>query len=144
MRLKETELFKDYICYKNYHKKMGRWQVCMIDKNDRTNRKTILYSKYIKSIEAGRLLEMHEEVDHVDGNKLNDRIDNLQIVSREENVRRRNKCIKKEIIDLICPNCGVEFKRAKNQTYLSKPNVSRTFCSRKCSGQYNSRKKNNG
>ena len=141
MRLKDVEVFKDYSCYKNYHKGMNRWQVCLVKKGDRNNRKTILYSKYVMSIEVGRILTSEEEVDHVDGDKTNDCLSNLEIVTREENVRRRYEKNKAKTVEVECPECGLVFERLFKNTHLAPyRKTTMTFCSRKCSGKFNGRK----
>lgn len=52
------------------------------------------YARYLMNCHLwkteGRILTEDEEVDHVNGNALDDRLDNLEIVSREENIRRRD------------------------------------------------------
>lgn len=52
------------------------------------------YARYLMNCHLwkteGRILTEEEEVDHVNGNALDDRIDNFEIVSREENIRRRD------------------------------------------------------
>lgn len=143
MRLPDTELFEDYNCYKNMHKSMGRWQVCMVHKRDRNNRKTLLYSKYIMSISIGRVLTKDEEVDHKDGDKLNDAISNLQILSRKENVEKFNSSRTRDIVELVCPECLSVFYRERRKTHLTSYSRSKsTCCSRVCSGRYSSKIKN--
>src|ERR1700686_4619780 len=88
MRLPDTDVFKNYTCYKSFHKGMQRWQVMLAGKVSRRTERTILYSKYLMSIKVGRILSEEEQVDHVDGNKVNDEILNLEIVTGEENLRR--------------------------------------------------------
>lgn len=61
----------------------NRRMVCLVkDKHDRT---TISYARYLMSVKLGRLLTDHEHVDHIDNDKTNDLIDNLQILTPEEN-----------------------------------------------------------
>ena len=62
------------------------------EKNNRTGMITLLlhrliYVKYIGPIREG------ETVDHINGNKLDNRIENLQILTREDNTRKRFKNI---------------------------------------------------
>lgn len=61
----------------------GRTIVCLFNSNkDRT---TIAYARYLMSVKLGRLLEATEEVDHIDNDKSNDSIENLQLLSGAEN-----------------------------------------------------------
>lgn len=54
-------------------------------RNLKTNkRKSLLYSRYLACVKFGRILSSNEHVDHIDGNKHNDSIDNIQVLSVEE------------------------------------------------------------
>jgi hypothetical protein len=125
MKIKSEYPFDDWTCYKVFHKKMKRWQVCMINK--RKERKTILFSKYLMSIKEKRILRSSEEVDHLDGNPLNDCISNLEIVTKEENRNRQKKFIKRKTKELKCSYCFQVFKRFSNLV-----NKNSKYCSRKC------------
>lgn len=117
---------------------MNRWQVCLVN-NKTKQRKTILYSKFLMSIKLGRILSSEEEVDHIDNDKTNDSIENLQILSKSENRKKLSFISKRNKIELTCPNCKNIFIREKRQTHLIKGGT-HTCCSRKCSGQYQHKK----
>lgn len=129
MRLKDTELFKEYNCYKVHHKRMNRYQVCLVPKikNSSLNRKTITYAKYLLSIYNNELISSENEVDHIDGDKTNDCISNLQILSKSEHQAKTRK----EFIDkwpkLICEQCKKLYSRPKRNV---KKNTK--YCSRGC------------
>lgn len=115
---------------------MGRWQVCLKDK-ETGDRKTILYSKFLMSVHLGRILSENEETDHIDGNKQNDSISNLQILTRKENIDKHSKTLHRTIVTLICHKCGKQFQREKRQTYLIRGGLPRAFCSRRCNWDNN-------
>jgi hypothetical protein len=48
-------------------------------------RKSIMYGKLLLQIKYGRIFNSDETCDHVDGDPMNDSIDNLQLLSRSEN-----------------------------------------------------------
>lgn len=48
----------------------------------------VMCSKLLLQIKLGRLLIDDETSDHIDGNCLNDSVDNLQVLSRSENSRK--------------------------------------------------------
>lgn len=103
------------IGYKVFYKKEGRYKINII-RPDKT-RTTMLYSRYIMSIHLKRFLDVKKEhVDHIDGNKLNDDITNLQILTPKENnikaVKELGLTSKK--IKLKCPVCEVIFCRNPN------------------------------
>ena len=49
------------------------------------SRKSIMYGKMLLQIKFGRLLSNDETCDHIDGDSLNDSLENLQILTRVEN-----------------------------------------------------------
>lgn len=49
---------------------------------------TKLLARVVLECHLGRQLTAQETVDHIDGNKLNDSVENLRILSRAENARR--------------------------------------------------------
>ena len=74
--------------------------------NNHDNRSSTQYARYLLSVKLKRFLTEDETVDHIDGDKTNDNIDNLQILTRAENNR---KFFKKEDYKCKCPVCGKEF-----------------------------------
>lgn len=62
---------------------------------------------------------------------------NYQIKLYSKTTNGRKWCV------LKCPNCGIEFEKPKNQTYLDKPQ-SYTCCSHKCSGEFSHKIKKYG
>ena len=67
-------------------------------------------------------------VDHINGDKTDDRIENLQIISKGYNIRKDHR--KKEMIVCICPVCKEEFLFPK-RNLSTHPNP---CCSRHCGG----------
>lgn len=61
----------------------NRKMVCLF--NAINKRTTISYARYLMSVKLGRILDKNEQVDHIDNNKTNDSIDNLQLMKPEEN-----------------------------------------------------------
>lgn len=61
---------------------------------------------HIASIKVGRWLSTDEHVHHIDGNKLNNDIDNLEVLSCSEHAKRH----KGETPEAICIVCGTSFK----------------------------------
>ena len=88
------------------------------------------------SVKMGRLLSKDEYVDHINGDKLDDRIENYQIVSsKDNNIKMRIQTNSSEMfVRFKCGTCGNVFEKARNNTHLVLPNQS-TYCSRSCSGK---------
>ena len=61
--------------------------------NSNNDRSTVSYARYLMSVYLGRFLDKDEEVDHIDNDKTNDSFNNLQILSKIENIRKSSKGI---------------------------------------------------
>ena len=126
--------------YLNTNKEPRR--TLLLVRNDGTQTSTA-YARYLMSIHLGRYLEKYEQVDHKDDNKLNDVIDNLQILSQKENNEKRDLFhgIKlAEDIELECPICKINFKRPSRNIKHKLQKGKEPCCSRKCGGIYSHRK----
>lgn len=104
----------------------NRKMICLF--NSSSNRTTISYARYLLSVKFERFLEKDEHVDHIDGDKTNDTLSNLQILSPKEN---HNKSLKTGQVKFSfrCPVCYSDFQLTKQRAY-KKINP---CCSRKCS-----------
>lgn len=96
-------------------------------------KKTISYARYLLSSKLERELSTNEEADHVNGNILDDRIENIQLLTKGDNIRKSNKTL---MINVICKQClklfNIPLRRYKrNQKTLR---MDGPFCSKKCAG----------
>lgn len=62
--------------------------------NDGTKHCTV-YARYLMAVHRGSYLSDNETVDHIDESKSNDNIENLQVLSRAENLRKHASHVKK-------------------------------------------------
>lgn len=108
------------------------------DHPNRTKNDYVLHHRVVVENHLGRLLESSEVVHHIDGNKKNNLLSNLEVMSVSEHARHHGQEISRKYVDLKCPECGKEFIREKNQTHLQK-GTSYTACSRSCSGKFSSK-----
>lgn len=84
-------------------------------------------------IKDGRyVLDPNLDVHHIDGNKLNNSIDNLQIVTRSEHANIHGKQ-KQNRVTKVCKNCGRSFKIINCRKDMAK------FCSKKCMDEFSKR-----
>lgn len=104
--------------------------------NSENDRTTISYARYLMSVKLGYEVPDHLEVDHRDDDKTNDDINNLQLLTPEENKDKENKrraeiTVAKQTV--ICKNCNCSFEI--DTSYYNKKikaGNSNIFCSVKC------------
>ena len=102
--------------------------------NSKDDRTTVSYARYLMSVKLKRRLTDNEEVDHINNDKTDDSIENLQILSREENLKKENlrRNIKTKI-EVNCTFCKNSFiMEARNYRYKIKINKTNFFCSKTC------------
>lgn len=90
--------------------------------------KTMSYAKYLYTSFYKCEICKGDEVDHINGDKLDDRIENLQVISGYYNRVKDHK--HREMVELTCPICGSKFLYSK-RNLSTHPNP---CCSRKCGG----------
>lgn len=135
-RVQADHPYSDYWLYKVWHKKEGRFQANLISISNPGKRTTISYARYLMSLRLGRLLDKYEHVDHIDNDKSNDSIENLQILTPEQNKKKQEEFYKfhnKTILQLNCSCCGKEFDyAARNHRYHVRLGRTEFCCSRSC------------
>ena len=110
----------------------GRKIVCLYryTKDKGEERSTTAYAKYIMCVHLGRYLEKGEEVDHINEDKTDDRIENLQLLSSTENKKKYSKTIPAHVpkhgtlteyksYHCRCELC-VQYNRAHQREYMAK------------------------
>lgn len=128
--------FKGYRAYGPYLSKTeGRRVIVLVPpKGSELRRTTISYARFKYSRKIGQPVSKEFEVDHIDDNKLNDKLSNLQLLTRLHNTRKSHPgCT--TMVELKCPVCNNKFSRRRGQTHLVPSNSSRkhTCCSKECS-----------
>lgn len=63
----------------------NRKMICLCNGDKRT---TIAYARYLMAVKLGRMLTADEQVDHIDNDKTNDAIENLQILAPAANRKK--------------------------------------------------------
>ena len=81
-------------------------RVCTLRKQDGTMT-SMSYAKYLYTSYYKCDVDKNDHIDHINGNKLDDRIENLQIISGTYNRKKDHR--HKEMIICKCPVCGKEF-----------------------------------
>lgn len=90
--------------------------------------KSMSYARYLYTSHHQINLPKESEIDHINNDKMDDRIENLQVLSKVDNIKKSQR--KANMVTCVCPVCGKEFLfRAANLPFHPNP-----CCSRKCGG----------
>jgi len=98
----------------------------------------VLEHRVVVENHLNRLLNSDEIVHHKNGQKKDNRITNLEVLTTLAHNREHSKDVGKRWVTLRCPNCSALFDKPRNQTFLDKGGES-TCCSRRCRGQFSAR-----
>ena len=90
--------------------------------------KTMSYAKYLYTSFHECDVADGDQVDHINEDKMDDRIENLQVISKSLNINKSHA--KKTFVELKCPVCGTLFLfDQRNLPFHQNP-----CCSRRCGG----------
>lgn len=98
----------------------------------------VLEHRIVMENYLGRLLNANEIVHHIDGNRKNNQISNLEVHDKAIHSRSHGLQRGRTMVDLICPSCDKKFTRRKNKTHLIRP-TGWTACSNSCRGKFSRR-----
>lgn len=121
----------------------GRHRVFL--SNGKLDRSGTSYARYLMTVHLGRYLVKDEHVDHIDDDKTNDVIENLQILSQaENNLKARNKKLRDEGLDSFwciveCAECEKAFSIRSKKLIRAGFGVRPVCCSKSCSGKFQAR-----
>ena len=103
-------------------------------------RLSVSYARYLMSVHLGRYLTEDEHVDHRNDIKDDDRIDNLQILTQEENTLKHTRLRGRQMVEYECPVCAKVFsRRRKDSHFKSYQNGKSVCCSRSCGARAGSK-----
>lgn len=112
-----------------YLRKDKRLMVVFVKKE--TNKvSSISYPKVLYEVYYNKRLGNDDTIDHIDGNPLNNNIDNLRVLDRTFHATMDKQLLIPSLVK--CLYCGKEFFASK---YANERNTG-YFCSRSCSGNY--------
>lgn len=99
------------LCNPYYSKSLKRYLVeGTLKGKGRSTRIGMAYSRYLMEIHLGRFLDTKEHVHHKDENKLNDKLDNLEVLSRFNHMSLHHRSpYLQHILTVACMCCGKEF-----------------------------------
>lgn len=119
--------------YGPYFRKDGRQHIVIVHDDGRKQTKS--YPKYLLEQKLGRELVDDETCDHIDGDFQNNALDNLQVLSLVDNVKK--SVVRAEMVELSCKVCGTIFtRRAALEKYdRDVRKKDGPFCSKQCVGK---------
>jgi len=95
----------------------------------------VLHHRIVMENELGRLLNANEVVHHVNHDKKDNRIENLEVLTASQHATLHAQEQGQSLVQLKCPQCMTIFTRRKGDTHLQKKS-SWTSCSRSCRGKF--------
>ena len=84
----------------------------------------------------GKKLLPNQTIDHINNNASDNRIENLQILSLSENIKKQKQLNPAKIYKFICPCCKNESEKLlRNVKGNKQKGKSGPYCSRKCAAK---------
>lgn len=121
-------------------KKDNRKYISIVRDGKRTS---MSYPKWLMEQHLGRKLLDDETVDHINRDKTDDRIENLQILDRINHSKLDSKRVYD--VKITCSWCGkTVLKKARELAHSKKQKKAGPFCSRSCAGKYGASVQNGG
>ena len=96
----------------------------------------VLAHRVIMENSLGRLLLPDEVVHHKNGNKKDNRIENLEVMSVREHSRMHCRLRGRKMVKLKCPACGAIFVKRRRNTPLCDNSKEWSACSSSCRGRF--------
>lgn len=133
-------MYDDCVIYGPYlHSDGNRLQVLIYYPDG--SKKTVAYARLVYELYHGVYLEGDQHVHHIDGNSMNDSIDNLVVLNTSTHLALHQQKYP-DIIECICPVCSKEFTITgkqysgvvRNSKRKNKQGMIGPVCSRRCAG----------
>ena len=128
MKIEVSEYYKNKGVVNVYLLKNHENRQFVVLKYENKEKHTMSYAKYLYTSYYKCDIAKGDEVDHIDNDKTNDVIENLQVISQKLNLNKSKR--RKEYLLLECPVCHTTFLFPKHNL-CTHPNP---CCSRKCGG----------
>lgn len=95
------------------------------------SRSTMTYARYL--VLQSQKLDAEEVVHHINEDKTDDRLENYEVLTNSEHVKKHNP---KQYVTLVCEYCGSSFtKLASWEKRQARKRTAGPYCSRHCQGK---------
>lgn len=84
----------------------------------------------------------NEVIHHKDGNKYNNNINNLELLTTNNHNKYHGAKHKRHMIKCLCPTCGNIFMKEYRQSHIFKKQIA-SYCSKECANKANKLRCNN-
>ena len=127
-----------------YLRKDGRKHICFnntsLSNGDKNKKRTLSWPKALIEVREGRRLLDDETADHKDENFTNDSLENLQTLTRIDNIIKSFELNPERAKDWfigVCSICDEKFVKPMNHVkHNLKQGKSGPFCSKSCAGKW--------
>lgn len=93
------------------------------------------FPRYLKSVELGFEIPRQFEVDHINNDHLDDRVENLTLLTPKENKEKYFKDNKPTLVICECSECKKSFVLIPSAYKSRVEKAEKLFCSRSCSSK---------
>ena len=104
------------------------------------NHTSFTYAKYLYGVwlwkTKGELIPEGMEIDHINNDKTDDRIENLQLITGTRNRKKEIDLVGRKIVLFQCPICCKYFFMPYNKTGLIRKNITISFCCKEHSHKF--------
>lgn len=125
-----------------WHKKEGRMSINLLSFSEEPKTKvctkSMTYARYLYCVSIGTEPHKGYEVDHIDGDRTNDVLTNLQLLVQKDNLtkQRKDPLFNSAIMfNMQCPSCKTWFLRRYPKTHMYLGHKA-SYCSKPCADEF--------